>query len=81
MCEDTIWFYGVIDIDEEVYYVRFADDWLDMVEIGDSSSEIHEKDYVSFSVKYENIGIYPYESLCYYARQDIDNKNAARKEN
>ena len=43
MCEDTILFHGIIDeIDEEVYYIRFADNWLDMVEIEDSSSEIHK---------------------------------------
>lgn len=55
-------FYGEIDgMDEEVFYIRFADDWLDMMDIReDESSELISGDYVTYSVKYQNTEIYPY---------------------
>lgn len=62
MCEDTITLIGrVEDIDEEVYYIRFAVDWLDMVEINNSCDRINKGDFVSFSVRYNDIWIYPYD--------------------
>lgn len=55
-------FYGEIDgMDEEVFYIRFAGDWLDMMDIReDESSELRSGDYVTYSVKYQNTEIYPY---------------------
>lgn len=62
MCEDVITFNGrVEDIDEDVYYIRFATDWLDMVEISDSCGRINKGDFASFSVRYDQIWIYPYD--------------------
>lgn len=61
ICDDVVIFNGrVEDIDEDVYYIRFAIDWLDMVEINDSS-QINKGDFSSFSVRYDYIGIYPYD--------------------
>ena len=61
MCEDTVTFNGrVEDMDEDVYYVRFAIDWLDMIEISDSCGQINKGDFASFSVRYDYIWIYPY---------------------
>ena len=55
-------FHGQIDgMDEDVFYIRFAGDWLDMMEIReDESSEIRAGDYVTYSVKYQNTFICPY---------------------
>ena len=55
-------FYGEIDgMDEEVFYIRFAVDWLDMMISEDASSELRTGDYVTYSVKYQNTKIYPYD--------------------
>lgn len=62
MCENIVIFIGrAEDMDEEVYYVRFAVDWLDMVEINNSCDRINKGDFVSFSVRYNDIWIYPYD--------------------
>ena len=59
--DDTVHFHGICeDIDEDVYYIRFADDWLDMVEIPGDTPEINKGDHVYFSAKYRNVHIYPY---------------------
>ncbi len=55
-------FHGQIDgMDEEVFYIRFVTDWLDMMDLReDESGEIKIGDYVTYSVKYQNTGIFPY---------------------
>lgn len=59
--DNTVHFHGICeDLDEDVYYVRFATDWLDMIEIPESNTEIKKGNHISFSAKYENIWIYPY---------------------
>ncbi|MBD5134559.1 MAG: hypothetical protein HDT39_01140 [Lachnospiraceae bacterium] len=59
--DDTVLFIGVCeDIDEEVYYIRFDTDWLEMVEIPENSTKIKVGDYVMFSSKCNDILIYPY---------------------
>lgn len=51
----------VEDIDEDVYYVRFAADWLDMVEIESNCVLLDKGSFASFTVRYEDIWIYPYD--------------------
>ena len=60
--DNTVHFHGICeDIDDDVYYIRFQHDWLDMVEIPENTTnKINKGDYVSFSAKYWNVWIYPY---------------------
>lgn len=59
--EECVHFCGVCEgIDEDVYFVRFAADWLDMVDIPEGCNEVKKGDYVSFEVKYNDIWIYVY---------------------
>lgn len=59
--DNTVHFCGKCeDMDEDVYYIRFAVDWLDMVEIPEGEVELKQGDFVSFSVKFDSIWIYPY---------------------
>lgn len=49
------------DYDDEVYYIRFMIDWLEMLDIEDFNYKINIGDTVLFQTSIENIGIYPYE--------------------
>lgn len=48
------------DSDNEVCYLRFAIDWLDMLDI-DAITLRKKGDYISFSANWHDIGIYPYD--------------------
>ena len=48
------------DMDDEVYYIRLNNDWLEMVDFTDNESEIKNGDFVSFSANSDCILIYPY---------------------
>lgn len=52
LCEDS---------DNEVYYLRFAADWLDML---DNSGIAPRKkgDYIAFSANWHDVEMYPYDS-------------------
>ena len=58
--EEFVSFLGMCEDIEDVYYIRFAKDWLEMIEIGDDDTGINKGDYVSFVQKYDLIWIYPY---------------------
>lgn len=59
--EDEICFIGYCeDMDEDIYYIRFGSDWLEMIEIPENDVKIEKGDCVTFSVKCEDIQIYPY---------------------
>lgn len=49
------------DIDDEVYYLRFEIDWLEMLDIDVITDRKKKGDYISFSVNWRDIGICPYE--------------------
>lgn len=49
------------DSDSEVYYLRFDNDWIEMLDIDIITSGKKKGDYIIFSADYNNIGIYPYE--------------------
>ena len=62
MCDDMVVFNCQIeDIDEDVYYVRLAMDWLDMVEIESNCVQLNKGSFASFTVRYEDIWIYPHD--------------------
>ena len=62
ICDDMVVFNcQVEDIDEDVYYVRFAMDWLDMIEIESNCVQLNQGSFASFTVRCEDICIYPYD--------------------
>lgn len=59
---ENVIFTGVCeDRDDEVYYLRFDIDWLDMLDIDMITSRKTKGDYISFSANWHDIGIYPYD--------------------
>ncbi len=61
ICDDMVVFNcQVEDIDEDIYYVRLAMDCLDMVEIESNCVQLNKGSFASFTVRYNNIWIYPY---------------------
>lgn len=60
--KNTVTFCGIIESkDEDIYYIRYASDWLDMIEIPENAPQIPVDHYVKFCTDAENILIYPYE--------------------
>ncbi|MDD6071894.1 MAG: hypothetical protein PUC12_13955 [Clostridiales bacterium] len=60
LSEDKVSFIGRCEDIDEIYYIRFADDWLEMIEIADNDLGINKGDYISFTQQYNRILIYPY---------------------
>ena len=59
--DDMVIFKGICeDIDEEVYFVRFDVDWLEMIEIKEIGSNYKKGDVMAFSASYYGVEIYPY---------------------
>lgn len=62
ICDDMVVFNcQVEDIDEDIYYVRLTMDCLDMVEIESNCVQLNKESFASFTVRYDNIWIYPYD--------------------
>jgi hypothetical protein len=58
---DKVMFLGVCEeMDEDVYYLRFDIDWLEMLDINAVYSGKKAGDVVSFSVSIYDVEIYPY---------------------
>lgn len=58
---DMVTFQGICEtIDEDVYFVRYDTDWLDMIEVSETTSPKKAGDFISFSASCYDIGIYPY---------------------
>ena len=45
---------------DDIYYIRICDDGLEMIGITDDDGTLHTGDIISFSCRYDEIGIYPY---------------------
>lgn len=59
MENETVFFRGMCEgADEEVLYIRFDIDWIEMIDIVDG---IKAGDFVAFSAHYKKVQIYPYE--------------------
>ena len=59
--EDTVIFQGICeDMDEDVYYIRFDIDWIEMLDINTIASQKKKGEYLSFSANVYGISIYPY---------------------
>lgn len=60
MISGKTFFTGVCENYDEICYVRFSVDGLEMLDIIDGEEFIKKDDHISFSFPFENIGIYPY---------------------
>nr|WP_298546049.1 hypothetical protein [uncultured Lachnoclostridium sp.] len=54
-------FRGICEEIDEIYAVRFAQDWLEMIEVMNNDFTIHKNDVISFSLNCNSISIYPYK--------------------
>lgn len=60
-CHDGyVTFEGVCEEIDDVYVIRFAEDWIEMVSVSNDDFTIKKGDFLSFSQGVEKIGIYPY---------------------
>ncbi len=53
-------FAGQCEDVDGVYFIRFTDDWLEMIDFSGSEPDIKRGDYVLFWQSYDSIWIYPY---------------------
>ena len=58
--EDSTIFTGLCEEIDDIYYIRFSPDALEMLEIKNDDHTIKEGDYITFSLRSDDIGIYPY---------------------
>lgn len=54
-------FRGICEEIGDVYIVRFAPDWIEMIEVKNDDFTIHKNDAISFSINCDVISVYPYE--------------------
>lgn len=60
-CKDNeVAFKGICDEIDDVYVVRFAEDWIEMISIENDDFTIQKGDWISFSVSCDSVLIYPY---------------------
>lgn len=57
---EKTFFSGVCEDIDEVCYIRFSVDGLEMLDVTDIDDSINKGDSVSFAFPFEDIGIYPY---------------------
>lgn len=61
---NTVLFKGICeDYDGEVHFIRFADDWLQMIYIDGNNQIADVGDNVAFLLDYRQIRIYPYDII------------------
>lgn len=58
--DNKVQFEGICEEIDDVYVIRFSDDWIEMLSIKNDNFSIKRGDAVSFSIDYDLIGIYPY---------------------
>ena len=57
---DRVRFIGLCESIDDIYFMRFSIDGLEMLDIENDDDTIKEGSYLSFSLPFEEIGIYPY---------------------
>ena len=62
--DNQVQFKGICEEIDDVYVIRFCDDWIEMIAIENDNFSIKRGDAVAFSMSYNRIGIYPYEVGC-----------------
>ncbi|MCM1127901.1 MAG: hypothetical protein NC429_15700 [Lachnospiraceae bacterium] len=60
LCDMQVLFKGVCEEIDDVYVIRFAKDWIEMITIENDDFSIKKGDGISFLISYDNIWIYPY---------------------
>ncbi len=60
-CNNCVFFKGICEDFDEVYFIRFMQDWLEMLDFPSIENIIDIGDTVLFWTNYRNIGIYPYD--------------------
>ena len=58
--DDRVQFKGICEEIDDVYVIRFSDDWIEMISIENDDFSIKTGDAVSFSICYDRVDIYPY---------------------
>ena len=59
--DEVVIFKGLLeDMDDEVYFVRFDVDWLEMIDMDEITSMKKKEDFLIFSADCHDIEIYPY---------------------
>ncbi len=59
---EQVFFRGICEEIDDMYAVRFAPDWIEMIEIKNDDFVIHKGNVISFSVNCDSIFIYPYRN-------------------
>ena len=59
--DNQVQFKGICEEIDDVYVIRFCDDWIEMIVIENDNFLIKKGGAVAFSISYDRIGIYPYE--------------------
>lgn len=57
---DRVRFIGLCESIDDICFIRFSIDGLEMLDIENDDDTIKEGSYLSFSLPFEEIGIYPY---------------------
>lgn len=61
LSKDAVMFHGICEgMDDEVYYIRFDADWLEMLDRDLITSKKEEGERISFSSSIYDIQVYPY---------------------
>lgn len=60
MTDDSIIFTGRCEEIEDIYFIRFSDDGLEMLDITNDDHTIKAGDLITFPLRFDEIGIYPY---------------------
>ncbi|MDE5557977.1 MAG: hypothetical protein K2J32_09885 [Ruminococcus sp.] len=58
--DDRVVFTGLCEDIDEIYYIRFSFDGLEMLDIKNDDFTIRKGDFITFSIQFSEIGIYPY---------------------
>lgn len=58
--DECVEFKGICEEIDDIYVIRFAIDWIEMISIENDDFTIKKGDTISFSLNYDRIGIYPY---------------------
>lgn len=58
--DNEVSFKGICEEIDDIYVVRFAEDWIEMISIENDDFTIQKGDWISFSVSCDSVLIYPY---------------------